>query len=70
MTQEEKDTVLERQEKATNARRYCLTRRNQYWGVYDQREATEALFPTQEAAEEHIHQLMHGYDSFHIFPCK
>ena len=57
------------EEEISNSKRYSLTQQsNGYYGAWDEWEATEVLFTTQEEAIEHIHQLIHGEEVFrHVY---
>jgi hypothetical protein len=46
---------------------YSLVHQNNgYWGCYDGREATVVLFKTKSEAQEHLQDILHGRDGYHI----
>jgi hypothetical protein len=54
------------EDEVSNSKRYSLTKCGDYYGAWDEQEASQVLFKTQAEAIEHIHQLLHGGDMFRI----
>jgi hypothetical protein len=45
---------------------YSLVQQGEYWGCFDGREATVVLFKTRAEAQEHLQDIVHGRDGYHI----
>jgi hypothetical protein len=67
LTEEEREAKLAKADEKAIKQRYQLVQQGSYWGCYDAQNATVVLFKTLSEAQEHLQNILHGRDGYHLY---